>query len=216
MLRRAQDSEPHKPQPGWAARRKFRNGQLGTRHWLAKYGYEHRRCEGDGEMDVSHSLVHVLRRYPNATQPTVSRPFCARFAPFFRRSFVLSGFLAPRRRERAKNGGKWAKFGGETGEKQRWLSGVGDSSRDLRRHVRWHRRHNVELPNDRRPGRSDSRRCGYQGVVLPAQKATENVCRINRFIRHTLSVALLEKQGIQTFSKIPGQIHKARIIDPFG
>ena len=39
---------------------------------------------------------------------------------------MLSGFLAPRRRERAKNGGKWAKFGGETGEKQRWLSVVGD------------------------------------------------------------------------------------------
>ena len=66
-------------------------------------------------------------RYPNATQPTVSRPFFARFAPFSRRYFVLSGFLAPRRRERAKNGGKRAKFGGETGEKQRWLSGVGGS-----------------------------------------------------------------------------------------
>ena len=61
----------------------------------------------------------------NAAQPTVSRPFLARFPPFFRRSCALSGFLAPRRRERAKNGGKWAKFGGETGEKQRWLSGVG-------------------------------------------------------------------------------------------
>ena len=36
--------------------------------------------------------------------------------------------LAPRRRERAKNGVKWAKFGGETAEKQRWLSGVGPSS----------------------------------------------------------------------------------------
>ena len=63
----------------------------------------------------------------NATQPTVLPPFFARFTPFFRRSFALSGFLAPRRRERAKNGEKWAKFGGETGEKQRWLSGVGDS-----------------------------------------------------------------------------------------
>ena len=45
-------------------------------------------------------------RYPNATQPTVSRPFYARFAPFFRRPFALPGFLAPRRRERAKNGEK--------------------------------------------------------------------------------------------------------------
>ena len=70
--------------------------------------------------------LRLEQRYPNATQPTVSRPFLARFPPFFRRSFALSGILAPRRRERAKNGEKWAKFGGETGEKQRWLSGVGD------------------------------------------------------------------------------------------
>ena len=35
--------------------------------------------------------------------------------------------MAPRRRERAKNGVKLAKFGGETAEKQRWLSGVGHS-----------------------------------------------------------------------------------------
>ena len=66
--------------------------------------------------------------YPNATQLTVYRPFFARFAPFFRRPFALPGFLAPRRRERAKNGGKWAKFGGEMVEKQRWLSGVGGSA----------------------------------------------------------------------------------------
>eukprot|EP01045_Picozoa_sp_COSAG04_P025060 COSAG04_NODE_3225_length_3029_cov_2.159044_2_plen_639_part_00 len=78
-----------------------------------------------GGQDSSDSLP-PMSRYPNATQPTVSRPFCARFPPFFRRSFALSDFLAPRRRERAKNGGKWAKFGGETAEKQRWLSGVGD------------------------------------------------------------------------------------------
>ena len=57
--------------------------------------------------------------------PLFSRPLFARFAPSFRRSFAVSGFLAPRRRERAKNGVKWAKFGGETAEKQRWLSGVG-------------------------------------------------------------------------------------------
>ena len=34
--------------------------------------------------------------YPDATQPTISRPLCARFPPFSRRSFALSGFLAPR------------------------------------------------------------------------------------------------------------------------
>ena len=82
----------------------------------------------DSTAEVHAVLDSAVKKpgYPNATQPTVSRPFCARFAPFFRRCFALSGFLAPRRRERAKNGGKWAKFGGETGEKQRWLSGVGD------------------------------------------------------------------------------------------
>ena len=42
---------------------------------------------------------------------TLSRPFLPRFPPFFRRSFALSGFLAPRRRKWAKNGVKWAKNG---------------------------------------------------------------------------------------------------------
>ena len=65
------------------------------------------------------SWIEVSQR-----QPAVSRPFCGRFAPFFRRSFALSGFLAPRRGERARNGVKWARFGAETGEKQRWLSGA--------------------------------------------------------------------------------------------
>ena len=47
-------------------------------------------------------------------EPTIYRPLFARFAPSFHRSFATLGFLAPRRRERAKNGVKWAKFGGET------------------------------------------------------------------------------------------------------
>ena len=54
-----------------------------------------------------------------AVPPAVSRPFLARFAPLFRRLFALSGFLAPRRRERAKEGVKWAKFGGETAPRPR-------------------------------------------------------------------------------------------------
>ena len=49
----------------------------------------------------------------------VSTPLLAPFPPFFRRLFALSGFLASRRRERAKKGVKRAKFGGETAEKQR-------------------------------------------------------------------------------------------------
>lgn len=31
------------PETGWAARQRFRNGNLGARHWLSRYGYEHRR-----------------------------------------------------------------------------------------------------------------------------------------------------------------------------
>ena len=50
-----------------------------------------------------------MRGYPNATQPTVSRPFWTRFAPCFRRSFALSGFLAENGRnlgeKRARNSG---------------------------------------------------------------------------------------------------------------
>ena len=45
----------------------------------------------------------------------VSTPFLTLFAPFFRRFSALSGFLAPRRRERAKDGGKWAKNGRNRG-----------------------------------------------------------------------------------------------------
>eukprot|EP01045_Picozoa_sp_COSAG04_P027407 COSAG04_NODE_4006_length_2364_cov_2.170861_2_plen_166_part_00 len=79
-------------------------------------------CQGGSVEELHAAGIHSLFMphslgYPNATKPTVSRPFFARFAPCFRRSFALSGFLAPGRRERAKNGGKWAKFGGETGEK---------------------------------------------------------------------------------------------------
>ena len=69
---------------------------------------------------------------PPSPAHCLSAVFFARLAPFFRRPFALPAFLAPRQRERAKNGGKWAKFGGETGEKQRWLSGVGDSAARLR------------------------------------------------------------------------------------
>ena len=68
----------------------------------------------------------------SGTPTPLSPLFLRRFSPVLRRAFAvlsaLSGFLAPRRRERAKNGEKWAKFGGETGEKQRWLSGVGHSA----------------------------------------------------------------------------------------
>ena len=49
---------------GWAARKRFRNGLLGSKHWLSKYGYEHRRSEGDLDMKVDRSveLIWCSRR----------------------------------------------------------------------------------------------------------------------------------------------------------
>ena len=51
----------------------------------------------------------------NGSYTAVSTPFLALFPPFFRCLFALSGFLASRRRERPKDGGKWAKNGRNRG-----------------------------------------------------------------------------------------------------
>ncbi len=58
----------------WGARRKFRSGALGSRHWAGKYGYEHRRCEGDEDMNVDNSIELVFSM-PSA--PTVRRQITA-------------------------------------------------------------------------------------------------------------------------------------------
>jgi tRNA U38,U39,U40 pseudouridine synthase TruA len=50
---------PAPPLEAWAARRRFRSGALGARHWLARYGYEHRRSEGDLDMRVDRSVEIV-------------------------------------------------------------------------------------------------------------------------------------------------------------
>ena len=71
-------------------------------------GWKSVGCSNKTELDVSHENPVSQRHLP----PLFSRPLFARFAPSFRRSFAVSGFLAPRRRERAKNGVKWGKFGG--------------------------------------------------------------------------------------------------------
>ena len=54
-------------------------GDLGVPHWLARWGYTHRRCEGDGQMAVHKSTALVFAR-PNeghgasshASQPCAS------------------------------------------------------------------------------------------------------------------------------------------------
>ena len=47
------------PRPEWAARRRFRLGQLGSRHWLGDYGYEHKRTHSQKDMRVSNSVELV-------------------------------------------------------------------------------------------------------------------------------------------------------------
>lgn len=58
--------------PNFAAPRKFRNGKLGSKHALGKYGYQHRRTHGDvyhgSDMSVSGS-VHMLFRKSADLEP---------------------------------------------------------------------------------------------------------------------------------------------------
>ena len=63
------------------------------------------------ETQLQRSETKAVGRADRPALTTLSRPFLPRFPPFFRRSFALSGFLAPRRRKWAKNGVKWAKNG---------------------------------------------------------------------------------------------------------
>ena len=56
----------------WGARRKFRSGALGSRHWAGKYGYEHRRCEGDEDMNVDNSIELVFCVPSSCLRPSAS------------------------------------------------------------------------------------------------------------------------------------------------
>ncbi len=44
----------------WRARRKYRTGALGGRHFLSSFGYEHRRCEGDAPMMIADATVYTF------------------------------------------------------------------------------------------------------------------------------------------------------------
>ena len=56
----------------WGARRKFRSGALGSKHWAGKYGYEHRRCEGDEDMNVDNSIELVFCVPSSYVRPSAS------------------------------------------------------------------------------------------------------------------------------------------------
>ena len=53
------DAPPQPPEPDWASRRRFRTGELGCKHWLSKFGFEHRRSEGNLDMRVDRSVEMV-------------------------------------------------------------------------------------------------------------------------------------------------------------
>ena len=61
-------TRPEDARPEWAARRRFRLGELGTRHYLAPWGYEHRRTESDADMRVDSSVEIILSRAPEAPE----------------------------------------------------------------------------------------------------------------------------------------------------
>eukprot|EP00971_Amphidinium_carterae_P107773 2134119-Amphidinium_carterae.1 len=44
----------------WGARRRWRNGSLGRPHWAAKYGYEHKRHDGEKAMHTGGSIAFVF------------------------------------------------------------------------------------------------------------------------------------------------------------
>jgi tRNA U38,U39,U40 pseudouridine synthase TruA len=59
-------AEEKPPKGGWQARRRFRDGSLGSRHALSAYGYEHRRTEGEGDVRSDRSVELVLARVGEA------------------------------------------------------------------------------------------------------------------------------------------------------
>ena len=65
----------------WAARRRYRNGALGGKHWLGKYGYEHRRCESDRAMNVQDSveLVYQASKPQEGNGDAPAQPGAGRF-----------------------------------------------------------------------------------------------------------------------------------------
>jgi hypothetical protein len=62
------------PTPGWAASRRSRNGRAGSRDWLGKYGYRHRRTHGDGaEADAKDVDLTGATHYLFAAGPTTEK-----------------------------------------------------------------------------------------------------------------------------------------------
>mmetsp|Transcript_27295 Transcript_27295/g.57429 ORF Transcript_27295/g.57429 Transcript_27295/m.57429 type:complete len:686 (-) Transcript_27295:46-2103(-) len=67
-------------QPHYPSKRKYRNGKLGSKHFLARYGYRHRRTDGDlftgseFEINVERSVNFILEEFP--CHPSVTTDTC--------------------------------------------------------------------------------------------------------------------------------------------
>jgi hypothetical protein len=65
--------EPAEAKPNFAAPRRYRNGKLGSRHMLGKYGYRHRRTEGErykgraSDTNVAGSMHYVFQSRADTT-----------------------------------------------------------------------------------------------------------------------------------------------------
>ncbi|CAE7224999.1 unnamed protein product [Symbiodinium pilosum] len=57
------------PLPEWQCRRRWRNGSLGFVHWACKYGYEHRRHEGEQQMNISNCTTFVFMKSAGEPAP---------------------------------------------------------------------------------------------------------------------------------------------------
>ena len=60
------------PEPAWQCRRRWRNGSLGFVHWACRYGYEHRRHEGEQQMNISNCTTFVFGMNPCESVPAMS------------------------------------------------------------------------------------------------------------------------------------------------
>ena len=89
--------EATNPVEGFAAPRKYRNGKQGSRHWLGKYGYCHRRTQGDlyeglaADTNVEWSVDLLFQPTESAVKPSappildgenVVCPVCSFESPF--------------------------------------------------------------------------------------------------------------------------------------
>lgn len=92
--------EPQTVKPHFAAPRRYRNGKLGSRHFLGKYGYRHRRTEGErykglsSDTNVSGSVHFVFQPSSKAPSPPRESKFPAHTCTICRATFSTNPDLS--------------------------------------------------------------------------------------------------------------------------